>query len=67
MYQVQEMIDKYQNSLNQFLSVDKFFDFWEIEPKSDDLKLQLKTFAKENLVGIFGTKQASIIKSLLEE
>ena len=67
MYQVQEMIDKYQDSLNQFLSVDKFFDFCEIEPKSDELKLQLKNFAKENLVEIFGTKQASMIKSLFLE
>ena len=67
MYQVQAMIDKYQDSLNQILSVDNFFDFCEIQPKSDELKLQLKTFAKENLVEIFGAKQASIIKSLFLE
>ena len=59
MYQVEAMINKYEKSLNQILSVDNFFD---IEPKSEELKLQLKSFAKENLVEIFGTKKARLVE-----
>ena len=70
MYQVQSMIDKYETietSLTQILSVDNIFDFCAIEPKSDELKLQLKIFAKEHLVEIFGNNQANLIKLCLEE
>ena len=62
MYQVEAMINKYEKSLNQILSLDNFFDFFDIEPKSEELKLQLKTFAKENLVEIFGSKKARLVE-----
>ena len=57
LYDVQVMIDMYENNFSEILTIDNVCSFHELDIKNEHFKEQLKTFTNDHLEEIVATKK----------